>query len=89
MLYQQVRPTFFNSLSLLTSPNLMKYMLLKFRLMVECSRCLEWYHRMCERIPDSVLNDSDKIWYCQLCLQEQEKNPKMGEANDAQLIHNN
>ena len=56
----------------------------KFRHMVECSRCLEWYHRMCERIPDSVLNDSDKIWYCQLCLQEQEKNG----SGRKRLIHN-
>ena len=44
--------------------------------MVERSRCLEWYYRMCERIPDSVLTDSDTIWYCQLCLQEQETKSK-------------
>ena len=49
--------------------------------MVECNRCLEWYHRMCERILDPVLNDSDTIWYCQLCFQEQEKNQKMKETN--------
>ena len=67
----------FSILSFLTSPNLMKYMLMKFKHMVECSRCLKWYHQMCERIPDSVLNDSDKIRYCQLCLQEEEKNQKM------------
>ena len=68
---------FSNSLSLLTLRNLMKYILLKLRHNMECIRCLEWHHQMCEPIRDPVRNASDTIWYCQLSLQEPEKNQKM------------
>ncbi|XP_047131204.1 uncharacterized protein LOC124810404 [Hydra vulgaris] len=35
--------------------------------MVECSGCLQWFHRMCERISDDVLNNNDINWYCSMC----------------------
>ena len=35
--------------------------------MVECSGCLEWFHRMCERIPDIVFSKTDCNWFCYQC----------------------
>ncbi|XP_047140784.1 uncharacterized protein LOC124815932 [Hydra vulgaris] len=37
------------------------------RHMVECSGCLQWFHRMCERISDNVLNDDNINWHCSTC----------------------
>jgi len=37
--------------------------------MVECSRCKQWYHFVCEKVaPHSV--DGNTKWYCTYCLKE-------------------
>ena len=36
--------------------------------MVKCDGCCEWFHRMCERIPDKPFNEKHLKWYCHKCL---------------------
>ena len=36
--------------------------------MVRCSRCGEWYHQSCERIPPKVFQKSDVLWECSKCI---------------------
>ena len=35
--------------------------------MVQCSQCSEWYHKLCERIPEAVFKGSIPIWNCRGC----------------------
>jgi len=35
--------------------------------MVECLRCLKWYHRMCENKNERILIDPDAEWFCSIC----------------------
>ena len=34
------------------------------RQMVDCSDCSEWFHRMCERIADTVFRKKNSKCYC-------------------------
>ena len=45
------------------------------RQMVECSDCSEWFHRMCERIPDAVFRkkNSKCDWLCYQCSSKRAK----------------
>ena len=36
--------------------------------MVKCDGCCEWFHRMCERIPEKPFNEKYVKWYCHKCL---------------------
>ena len=36
--------------------------------MVKCDKCCEWFHRMCERIPEKPFNEKYVKWYCRKCL---------------------
>ena len=36
--------------------------------MVKCDECCEWFHRMCERIPEKPFNEKYVKWYCHKCL---------------------
>ena len=36
--------------------------------MVKCDGCCEWFHRMCERIPEKPFNEKYVKWYCYKCL---------------------
>ena len=35
--------------------------------MAECSRCKEWYHRICENIPSKVFDNKRMKWRCSDC----------------------
>ena len=35
--------------------------------MVECSKCLEWYHLDCVSVPQDALQNSNVQWYCHYC----------------------
>ncbi|XP_047141341.2 uncharacterized protein LOC124816267 [Hydra vulgaris] len=37
------------------------------RQMAQCFTCKEWFHRQCERIPQSAYEQEDELWYCQHC----------------------
>ena len=36
--------------------------------MAKCHGCCEWFHRMCERIPEKPFNKKYVNWYCHKCL---------------------
>ena len=36
--------------------------------MVKCDECCEWFHRMCEHIPEKPFNEKYVKWYCLKCL---------------------
>ena len=36
--------------------------------MVKCDGSCEWFHRMCERIPEKPFNEKYVKWYCHKCL---------------------
>ena len=40
--------------------------------MAQCSRCEEYFHRQCQRIPDEVYFriNKDKDWYCLSCARQ-------------------
>jgi len=42
---------------------------IKEKQMVECSKCGQWFHRMCERIPESVFlkRNCKSLWFCFSC----------------------
>ena len=35
--------------------------------MVECSKCKNWYHKQCENIPETVIDNIKTKWYCSKC----------------------
>ena len=36
--------------------------------MVKCGGCCEWFHGMCDRIPEKPFNKKYVKWYCHKCL---------------------
>ena len=36
--------------------------------MVKCDGCCEWFHRMCDRIPEKPFNEKYVKWFCHKCL---------------------
>ena len=36
--------------------------------MVKYDGCCEWFHRMCQCIPDKPFNEKYVKWYCSKCL---------------------
>lgn len=35
--------------------------------MVECSRCFEWYHKKCEKIPKNIFQNKHVEYFCKAC----------------------
>ena len=38
------------------------------KIMAECSKCGEWFHRKCEVIPKEVFVNPNATWECSFCL---------------------
>ena len=36
--------------------------------MIECEKCMEWYHTACISIDKSYLKDPQKRWLCSTCM---------------------
>ena len=36
-------------------------------MMIECEKCMEWYHTACISIDKSYLKDPQKRWLCSMC----------------------
>ena len=36
--------------------------------MVKCDGCCQWFHRMCQHIPEKPFNEKYVKWYCHRCL---------------------
>ena len=37
------------------------------RLMVQCSRCKEWYHNNCVKLPETIIKNDNVPWFCESC----------------------